>query len=98
MTAKHTPGPWKVASFVCHAQTTVMTEAGEPIAETTGFGRMADDCVADASLISAAPELLAALSAIVASLAEQDDEGMIEYAEQMIDARAAIAKATGSAA
>jgi len=40
-------------------------------------------------------ELLKALQAIVKSLADQDDEGMIEHAQQMIDARAAIAKATG---
>ncbi len=37
-------------------------------------------------------ELLAALKAIVKSLADQDDEGLIEHAQQMIDARAAIAK------
>jgi hypothetical protein len=40
-------------------------------------------------------ELLKALQAIVKSLADQDDEGMIEHAQQMIDARAAIAKTTG---
>jgi len=48
-------------------------------------------------LIAAAPDLLSALQAIVKSLADQDDEGMIEHAQQMIDARAAIAKATGAA-
>jgi hypothetical protein len=40
-------------------------------------------------------DLLEALQAIVKSLADQDDEGLIEHAQQMIDARAAIAKATG---
>ncbi len=49
----------------------------------------------DWKLAAAAPELLAALQAIVKSLVDQDDEGMIEHAQQMIDARAAIAKATG---
>ena len=39
--------------------------------------------------------LLAALQAIVKSLADHDDEGMIEHAEEMIEARAAIAAATG---
>jgi hypothetical protein len=43
-------------------------------------------------------QLVAALRSIVKSLADQDDEGMIEHAQQMIDARAAIANATGSAA
>lgn len=49
----------------------------------------------DWKLAAAAPELLAALNAIVKSLVDQDDEGMIEHAQQMINARAAIAKATG---
>ena len=48
----------------------------------------------DWNLAAAAPDLLDALKAIVKSLAEQDDEGLIEHAQQMIDARAAISKAT----
>ena len=40
-------------------------------------------------------ELLSALQNIVKSLADHDDEGMIEHAEQMIAARDAIAKAEG---
>ncbi len=40
-------------------------------------------------------ELLEALQNIVKSLADHDDEGMIEHAEQMIAARAAITKAEG---
>jgi hypothetical protein len=50
---------------------------------------------ANARLISAAPDLLEALQNIVKSLAEQDDEGLIEHAEPMQKARAAIRKATG---
>jgi hypothetical protein len=50
---------------------------------------------ANARLIAAAPDLLEALQVIIKSLADQDDEGMIEHAQPMIDARAAIAKATG---
>ncbi len=49
----------------------------------------------DWTLAAAAPDLLDALQAIVKSLSDQDDEGLIEHAQQMIDARAAIAKATG---
>ena len=48
-----------------------------------------------ARLMAAAPKLLAALQAIVKSLADHDDEGMIEHAEEMIEARAAIAAAVG---
>jgi hypothetical protein len=43
-------------------------------------------------------ELLAALKAFVKSLADQDDEGLIEHAQQMIDARAVIAKVEGGPA
>ena len=39
--------------------------------------------------------LLIALKSLVKSLSEQDEEGLIEHAEPMIAARAAIAKATG---
>ena len=42
-------------------------------------------------------DLLAALQGLVSSLSEQDDEGLIEHAEQMVAARAVIAKATGAA-
>jgi hypothetical protein len=42
-------------------------------------------------------QLLVALKALVKSLADQDEEGLIEHAQKMIDARAAIAKATGGA-
>ena len=52
---------------------------------------------ANARLIAAAPELLEALQSIVRSLSDQDDEGLIEHAEPMIAARAAIAKALGTA-
>lgn len=62
-----------------------------------GFSHCSDHS-ADALLRRAAPDLLKALTAIVKSLSDHDDEGMIEHAQQMIDARAAIAKATGVAA
>jgi hypothetical protein len=42
-----------------------------------------------------APQLLEALEALVASLSDQDDEGMIEHTEQIMAARAAIANAIG---
>lgn len=45
-----------------------------------------------------AEKLLDALKAIVDSLSEHDEEGLIGHAEQMINARAAIAKATEVAA
>lgn len=44
-------------------------------------------------LIAAAPDLLAALTALADNIARLDEEGLAEHAEQMIAARAAIAKA-----
>lgn len=49
-----------------------------------------------AQVDAAVAELTEALRAIVASLAEHDDEGMIEHAEQMITARAALARVGGA--
>lgn len=53
---------------------------------------------ADARLIAAAPDLLAALKALVAEVESRDnviDEGADSDCEQMISARAALAKAEG---
>lgn len=96
--SKHTPGPWQVGmAFDNYGETEIaiehMTPAGNLVVAVALGGLQGQD--ANASLIAAAPDLLAALQAIVKSLVDQDDEGMIEHAQQMIDARAAIAKATG---
>jgi hypothetical protein len=50
---------------------------------------------ADAHLIAAAPDLYAALEKIVGTLIFEDDEGLVTYSEQVIAARAAMAKARG---
>lgn len=57
--SQHTPGPWKAASWQCHAETSVMA-GSQQVAECSGLGRHSDDCLADARLIAAAPELLEA--------------------------------------
>lgn len=101
----HTPGPWSVADngiwdisvraagTVCH-----VNNKGDWFPKGDSIsGRSQNQMLADAHLIATAPVLLEALRNIVASLAEHDDEGMIEHAEQMIAARAAIAAATGGA-
>lgn len=99
--SKHTLGPWQVGTaFDNYGETEIaiehMTPAGNLVVAVALGGLQGQD--ANASLIAAAPDLLDALKAIVKSLAEQDDEGLIEHAQQMIDARAAIAKATGGQA
>lgn len=95
---QYTPGPWhrdlgQIGKdwLKGRLQEAVFSADGTPVA-------ICSDSAENADLIAAAPELLEALQSIVKSLADQDDEGMIEHAQQMIDARAAIAKATGAAA
>jgi hypothetical protein len=48
---------------------------------------------ANAALIAAAPELLHALQALLKSLSDSDEEGLMEEEEQVIAARIAIGKA-----
>jgi hypothetical protein len=56
LAAKATPGPWSAVNWTCHAPTTIKGGAdGETVvAETTGFGRYADECAVDAAYIAAA--------------------------------------------
>lgn len=100
--SKHTPGPWAVDAdaypiFIYSESETwpLIDELGNEEGCKGAFIANTGDNKANARLIAAAPELLEALQAIVKSLVDQDDEGMIEHAQQMIDARVAIAKATG---
>lgn len=99
----HTPGPWDF-DFVSGMKDGYATLLWYFVKRDGDNVSIAADIVdpitckpseANARLIAAAPELLEALQAIVKSLADQDDEGIIEHAQQMIDARAAIAKARG---
>ena len=97
--SKYTPGPWFVDR---HGAPTVYAESlngGGMLQEVAACGstEVWTHQEANARLIAAAPELLEALQSIVRSLSDQDDEGLIEHAEPMIAARAAIAKALGTA-
>ena len=97
MMSKHTPGPWHLRVDPIHQGQyfiRVQSYGFAPLATVRGDKRSTlKDSEANARLIAAAPDLLKALKAIVKSLADQDDEGLIEHAQQMIDARAAIDKA-----
>ena len=117
MTGQHTPGPWVYRDesdmvpdepfwigvehpnwgFVSHAA----ARAGCTEAEELG------DMEANARLIAAAPELLAALVALHDNVRAQDLDDALkppnppseeQYQQCMRNAAAAIAKATGSAA
>lgn len=59
MNLKHTPGPWQQAAF------TIQHSNGGEIATVTAFGDDDNEAHANAALIAAAPELLAALKAVI---------------------------------
>lgn len=82
----HTPGPWKAGSRSVSAPETE-DRLGLDIRLYGGNG---PDNRANTRLIAAAPELLAALRALVGN------EGIVGYSRPYDDARAAIAKATGA--
>lgn len=96
--AKHTPGPWRVAS-ASEFSNGVNVCAGKMFVALVSGSTPDETAQADALLISAAPDLLAALE----SWMEVVDEGRIatypeETQERMRKGRAAIAKATGNPA
>jgi hypothetical protein len=89
MSAKHTPGPWEVGDapddrVAVHGGTVCVAVVGDK-----GFAAVE----ADAYLIAAAPELLAALEGLLADpyLSHSINN------DRMAPARAAIAKAKGGA-
>ena len=92
METKHTPGPWAI-EYRTDGQSTYSPRicAGEQDAE---FKAKAE---ANARLIAAAPELLEALDGLC-GLAELRPGHLQDYKAAVAAARAAIAKATGSAA
>ena len=86
MNTKHTPGPWHVTHADPIRQPDVLPCIDAPDAEVAcGVFRDADAC-----LIAAAPELLAALEGLLADKYLSDPIN----ADRMATARAAIAKAT----
>lgn len=94
---KHTPGPWRISPSGGLIQ---QVNGGPLNCVCRGFGR--DDesfpnWQANARLIAAAPELLAALQAIVGLNIEQDGAtcDWTELIFAIASARAAVAKATG---
>lgn len=86
--ATHTPGEWKAhtSHYLKHAAVTI----GEEVSITIRTRQTE----ADARLIAAAPELLEALK----RLTDNVEEGEFVSITRINEARAAIAKATGSAA
>ena len=91
MSAQHTPGPWTVVAID-------WAETGNARFEIKGIRRTG---MADARLIAAAPEMLAALQAVLAEIEGPNrpystDSWLPSHLADQV--RAAIAKAEGGAA
>jgi hypothetical protein len=107
--AKHIPGPWRVFNH-SWSDTSILADGFDhgicllDINHATEESQEADEAVmaANARLIAAAPELLAACQAIVEyqRLAESDETyGLLNaYAKAFEASIAAVAKATGEPA
>ena len=91
MTSKHTPGPWYVFN-----ETAVRSRNQHPAVAkcdtTHGLGVWADVERANARLIAAAPDLLAALENI---LSRFDDDNLKLTVDAIQESRAAVKKAKG---
>lgn len=92
MNSSHTPGPW---SYYLNPLTgkSAIAPSGDwpPLAKV--------NTESDARLIAAAPELLAALQAIVngrVRISDKANDMLSEHDPKVISARAAIAKARGN--
>lgn len=90
MTTQHTPGPWDLED---HGYKYVISKPGEgyitrDVCRMDGSTMAAFDQKANARLIAAAPELLAALKEL---------DAKPEHTNSWLKARAAIAKAEGRA-
>jgi len=87
MTAAHTPGPWSRFGVYSHIE--IRNESSELVAVVES--ELGEERFQNARLISAAPDLLAALCEWLAIYGGPDHEDCPE----VIQTRSAIAKATG---
>jgi hypothetical protein len=93
MTTQHTPAPWSIeidhhnnaAEYIRASADGEMYDLASVLCDETG------NATANARLIAAAPDLLAALEACLYRLDAHDNQS----APECLAARAAIAKATG---
>jgi hypothetical protein len=97
MTRKHTPGPWLINERVKTARldNALMVRPADHHNYEYGATAIIATSEADARLIAAAPELLAALQQMIEVFLDTDGSFGADETEAMETARAVIAKATG---
>ena len=91
MTAKHTPGPWHLGKEGYYFQS--VRDQNEHITADVNITRSDGEGGANARLIAAAPDLLAALEAIIKMIGPYAGQGRMDA--EIAAARSAIAKARG---
>ena len=97
--SKHTQGPWRTNGCTVEvANAWALRIAGAvPPSTLNGYApKSLDEAKANARLIAAAPEMLEALATLIGCAETDGMDGKSNvWRSAMIDARAAIAKATG---
>lgn len=103
MSAKHTPGPWSTCNkrslieiYAPDEHTVIYADGSRPSIASVwpnGDTGIAGDQEANANLIAAAPDLLAACEALRKATFDRVDEELLRVARDLADA--AIAKAGG---
>ena len=86
---KHTPGPWSVAETRHKYDTLIRNRDNDPVASTNFAGYSPKTAAANARLIAAAPDLLAACREFVAKVDRGEARSRFTYARM----KDAIAKA-----
>lgn len=97
MSAMYTPGPWRLGTPGPNGCYTVGNEHGlmtAMVAHSINHKEQAEQAVADAHLIAAAPELFEALEQMIAACSAHPFPNL-PVQRPLIAARAAIAKARG---
>lgn len=93
----HTPGPWEIfGGPVGESDIVGVAETGKTICEFP-YGATEGACLANATLIKAAPDLLEALQPFVARNSSDETITLVVRTADVTRARAAIARATGGA-
>jgi hypothetical protein len=93
--SKHTPGPW-VAEIGGQGSFMIEDSNARVLCQRAAwYSSMVDESEANARLIAAAPDLLAALIAIADQLERVGDTRRHKDGQYIDEARAAIAKAEG---
>lgn len=106
MAVKHTPGPWRIEDSgtkridhlnIVHGAPDQLGGASLVVAKVTCRISWLTEQMANARLISAAPELLEALILLEREMVESGNAGSVDYGWKpaITKTRAAIAKATG---